>query len=55
MSRMEFHVGSMVISVLIVIFVLIGMYLFYHFVIRKCKPFDPNTDLEWLRCLCATW
>ena len=53
MSQLEFHGGSTVISVLIVIFVLIGMYLFYHFVIRKCKPFDPNTDPEWRRHPCC--
>ena len=49
MSKMEFHGGSTIISVLIIIFVLIGMYLIYHFIIKKCKPFDPNSDLEWRR------
>ena len=48
MSSMQFHGGSTLISVLIVVFILIGLYLAYHFIFKRClTPFESNNDPNW--------
>ena len=51
LTNMEFHGGSTVMSVLIVVFILLGLYLAYHFLWKHgcLKRFDSDSDPDWQR------
>ena len=51
LTNMEFHGGSTVVSVLIVVFIIIGLYLAYHFLWKHgcLKRFDSNNHPDWQR------
>ena len=51
LTNMEFHGGSTLVSVLIVVFIIIGLYLAYHFLWKHgcLKRFDSNNDPDWQR------